>query len=229
MRAKKFVEDWQTKLERDRLEFFGRWTWDRVLFAWRSRLSEFGLDLETVFRTIEVNDPGSRPDREPGLSWWRIKEIDINRRDVLKHFERYPGTVGPLHPGGTMRRGEIDTLDHLWAAKDEPDKVAGILISGSLFSRIESSRKGPSRDNWPRVVLMRDLQAWAYAAWRDPGTYWGWHYASTTTFPTMSDDNVYTIDSMEALVRYIAEEHAVLFSVYTPVALTFVQPASNEV
>lgn len=221
MPTKRPVDDWQTALERDRAAFVQGWDWQRVLWTWRARLTEFGIELEPVFQIVEVNDPGSDPDREPGLSWWPVNKIEECRQTVLRHFERYPGSIGPLHPNVTMRQGEIDTLNHLWAARNEPDKVAGVLFSGSLFSRMDSSRKGRSLDNWPPLALLRDLQQWAYGAWCDPEMGRGWHYASTSTFPAMSYDGVYTIDSMEALVRYIAEEHAALFSVYRPIALFY--------
>lgn len=103
-----------------------------------------------------------------------------------------------------MRQGEIDTLDHLWAVKDDPDKVAAVLISGSLFPRFESSRKHRS-DKWPHYMSIEALQDWAYSCWRAPGTQWGWHYASTSVLPYQSWDYVYMIDSMEALIRYLAE------------------------
>ena len=50
-----------------------------------------------------------------------------------------------------MRRGEIDTLDHLWAVKDDMDKVTAVLISTSPFSEFES-RRGPKPEKMAASV-----------------------------------------------------------------------------
>ncbi|SEM47962.1 hypothetical protein SAMN05518845_12732 [Variovorax sp. YR750] len=119
-----------------------------------------------------------------------------------------------------MRRGELDTLTHLWTVKDAPDKVAAVLISASLFSRFES-RRALKPERWPHWLSVESLQEWAYACWREPGTQWGWHYACTSVLPYESPDYIYTIDSMAALARYIAEEHAALLLQYRPVIINY--------
>lgn len=204
---------------REAREFSKGWTWERVLRNWRDRLNDFGVDVDPIFREVSVRDPAGR--RDPALSWWPSKDFDVLRANIHQHFERWPGTVGPVHPESSMRRGEVDTLDHLWGVKDDPDKVAAVLISGSLFSRFESSRKH-TPDRWPRSMCVEPLREWAYSCWRDPGTRWGWHYASTSVLPYQSWDHVYAIDSMAALIRYLAEEHAALLLKYRPVVINYV-------
>lgn len=214
-------ESLREKHLREAGDFTKGWSWDRFLDDWRERLDDFGVDTHPIFRDVTARDPASSGQREPALSWWPNKDFDSLRANIHQHFERYPGTVGPVHPQQNMRRGEIETLEHLWAVKDDADKVAAVLISASLFSRFESGR-GPKPEKWPHWLSVESLQEWAYACWREHGRRRGWHYACTSVLPYESQDYVYTIDSMDALVRYIAEEHAALLLKYRPVVINFV-------
>ena len=218
---------WDQKRQSEIDEFVGRCDWDAALRQWHMRVEQFGIDLNPLFLTVTVHDPGSPEGREPALSWWPTRSIDKLREECLNHFARWPGSRGPIHASANYtRQGEIDTLAHLWACKDRPDKIAAILIAGSLFSRIESRRPQHHALKWPSYPCVRVLQDWAYECWRDPGTSWGWHPSSTSVIPVMSEDWTYQIDSMTTMVRYLAEEHAALLSTHRPVVIEY-RPTSG--
>ncbi len=205
--------------QREATEFFKRWDWERVLYSWRKRLADFSVVPNPIFREIVVHDPANPIGRESDLTWWPVKDIEKLRAEHLDHLERFPGTIGPIEPY-EMRQGERDTLRHLWKVRDDSEKVAAILISASLFSRYESSRKA-RQDNWPPYYVAETLMKWAYAAWSTESRFGGWHYACTGVIPFESSDYVYMIDSADALVRYLAEEHAALLLQYSPVVIRY--------
>ena len=192
------------------------------MLHWRDRLDDFEVAVDPIFREISVRDPSNPWERKPALSWWPTKDFEVLRGNIHRHFERFPGSKGPVHPDTTnVLKGELETLEHLWCVRDDPNKVAAVLVSASLFSRLESSRKHKP-DTWPHFLSLEKLQGWAYSCWRAPGARRSWHYASTSALPFQSHDYVYKIDTMEALVRYLAEEHAALLLKYRPVVINYV-------
>ncbi|MBS0430485.1 MAG: hypothetical protein JSR41_24630 [Proteobacteria bacterium] len=222
MTLRSSVDTWKRRAEAEAAKFSDGWDWKRVLLHWRERLDDFGLNPHPIFTEIEVYDSANPVGRESKLTWWPKHEVDARRRELLNHFERLPGTVGPVHPYTQLRQGVLDTLVHLWACREEPDKVAGVLISGSLFARIEG-RGGRVEDGyWPRAYCVRQLQSWAYDAWRGERSHLGWHFACTKVLPSSNHDYVYKLDTMAALVRYVAEEHVQVLSTQCPIAIHYV-------
>lgn len=201
-------------------EFVDGWDWPRVLIDWNERLKDFNVSLDLLFQTVSVHDPKSPTGRAPALSWWPAS-IRAPNKDHQKFLDHYPGCNGPIHLYDSMTRGEIDTLAHLWEHKNEPEKIAAILIAGSLFARVESRRSHYEHEKWPLKNGVRELSKWAYTAWQ--GTDWrsGWSSLNTQVLPVVTSDWDYKIDTMKALVRYLAEEHAALLCAYRPVVIEY--------
>lgn len=189
--------------------------------AWSRRLSDFGVTLDPLFQSISVHDPANPHGRESALSWWPTESVRALQEDCQRHFDRWPGTRGPIHlPAYYTRQGEIDTLQHLWQHKDNQEKVAAILLADSLFSRMQS-RRARYPDNWPKFSCVKVLADWAYATWQGPGPHTMWHPSCTEVLPATSEDYVYKIDTMDALVQYFTEEHASLLRKHRPVVIEY--------
>ncbi|WP_160328966.1 hypothetical protein [Syntrophomonas wolfei] len=139
-----------------------------------------------------------------------IIEYHIN---FQRYLERYPGTVGPTY---NWLQGELETLEYLWAYKGEEDKISAILISASLFSRLKSSRRMYPRDHWPPYFCVQELLKWAYSQWNAERQFSTWQHYHTQVLPHINWDHKYKLDDMNALVFYLAEEHAEVFLNYTP-------------
>lgn len=215
--------------------FIQGWSWKRVYQAWLERLGNFSVFLNPLFTEVWVHDPKFPTERENllvwgrgfptgyadvAVSWWQPESISQRQKELQRRLNDFPGVISHIHPD-SLRTGEIDTLCYLWEHKEEPEKIAAILIAASLFSRIHSSRKSYPNDKWSPLDCVAVLSNWAYEKWFDGEIGFGWHCCCTEVLPTTSWDYSYKLDSMDALVRYLAEEHASVLSRYKPVAIQF--------
>ncbi len=212
-------------LERQRnseiADFLNGFTWARIYDLWRKRLSEFAVPAFPLFKIAEIQVPVELADRQPDLVWWPRATFNEELRKCQEHFDRYPRTAGPTHPSGFQYQGELQTLMFLHPHKDHPEKVAAILICASLVARLQ---RGYYPDNWPKRWLGAAFQALAYAAWQEGDERW--HHACSRVIPYQSEDYYYALNSLPALIYYLAEEHAALLHTYTPTVVVFVSSRS---
>lgn len=215
------IESWEDQHQRRVDEFIGDWNWEKVFRRWSSRLDDFSIELEPLFQVVRVHDPENPSGKQSELAWWPIKSIQSEHMRCQRHFDKHPGTRGLTHPDAIASSvGERTTIKYLWESKTDPEIVAAILIAGSLFSRIGSTRKHYP-ENWPPFLAVKVVADWAYSRWLGSEQHSAWHSSCTTVLPWESEDYVYKIDSMHALIRYIAEEHASLLIKYRPVIIEF--------
>lgn len=222
MKARKLPADyWEQQKKQQIEEFANGWNWERVFRAWSYRLNDFCATLDPLFQPILVHDPANPRGREPKLSWWPTKSIRALHENCQRHLDHWPNTVGLVHPSTyDTRQGEIDTLHYLWENKDNQEKVAAILFAGSLFPRMGSSR-ARYPDNWPKRWCVKILADWAYVTWTGSRCPSMWHLSCTDVLPVVNQDYIYKLDTVNALVRYLAEEHASLLLQYRPVVIEY--------
>jgi len=205
--------------EREMEEFVSGWDWERVYRAWASRIKDFNVVLDPLFLTVNVHDPKYPTGRESQVSWWPANEVHELRAECQRHFNKWPGTGSP-HPDSVhLSQGELATVNFLWEHCSDPEKVAAILIAGSIFTRL-NSRRARYPENWPPAQGVRLLAQWAREKWQDD--FYPWHPSSTDVLPVMSEDYLYKIDAMSGLIRYLAEEHASTLLSYRPIVVEFV-------
>lgn len=216
------ADSWEQQRQREMEEFSKHWNWDRVFHTWTDRLSDFSVSVEPLFLSIPIHDPGNPNGRPSALSWWPTDSVQVLQQECQRHLDQWPGTRGLIHPPSYYtRQGELDTLAYLWDAKGDMETTAAILFAASLFSRLESRRR-QRPDNWPKYFCANILADWANSRWRGERSFDTWHPSCTDVLPYTSDDSVYKIETMEALVRYLAEEHASLLLKYRPVVIEYV-------
>ena len=170
-----------------------------------------------MFREIWVHDPAYPTQRDPHPTWCPCGEIVDYQLSLQRHYDRHPGTVGSLSHYIT-RSCEKDTLHYLWTYRDEPEAIAAILISGSLFSRLGSTR-GRYSENWPSRYGVKALASLALSQWDQ--VRFPWHYSCTEVLPESNSDFYYKIEDISALVRFLAEEHVLNFINYSCVFINF--------
>jgi len=215
--------DWERPRQREVEEFTDRWDWKRVYRTWSGRMEEFNVPLDPLFTTVTVHDPKNPARSETEVSWWPANEIQRLRIACQRHFNNHPDTRGTPHPEYELPKGQIDTARYLWRHRTEPETIAAILIAASLFSRLHSSRLRLPAE-WPRLHLLQPLDRWAREKWLGhEAADQMWHPMSTAVLPLMSDDFVYKIDSMHALVRYLAEEHAAALHSFRAMEVRFAE------
>jgi hypothetical protein len=222
-RAGKTRVDWAEE-ERRRLreveEFRGDWDWSRVCLHWKSRLEDFAIDPLNLFVEVSVHDPAYPTDRSPELAWWPAQRIRERHEYVQQHFLQWPGTRGPIHPDN-QRKGELDTLSYLYEFKRNAENAAAVLIAASLFPRLRSSRRSFPADTWPPFRCVEAVETMAYRQWQGESAGLAWTDTCTVVLPHISNDWDYPIKNLSALIRYVAEEHAAVFSQWRPVVVNF--------
>lgn len=200
-------------------EFADGWSWERVVSSWLSRIFESSANLDPLFTQIDIHDPAAPAGRNFELSWWPTSLVPEMYLRMQDHMNKYPGTVGPIHPGYyPTRSGELETVRMLWDSRDDKAMLCAILISASLFSRMHSSRGTYPRDSWPPYTCVSVLDQWARNA---SGGVTGWHHACTEVMPEQLPDYDSKIETFGELVSYLAEEHAAVFEKYTAVIVNF--------
>lgn len=236
--------NWQKQQEKEIKRFTKGWNWERVFQTWLKHMKNSPISVNSLFREVIIHDPGlcldtdkrdliiecfgersefSRVAHHIDLSWWPPESIFQHQKNLQRHFDDYPGTHGLIHPY-YFRKGEIDTIYYLWKYKDDLQKVCALLISASLFYRLESHRREYPRDTWPNFYCVRVLLDWCYEQSLDEDKRRGWYWAGTCTrvIPkSLWDYSGCQIKTMNELIRYIAEEHIQLFKTFQPVVIRF--------
>ena len=210
---------WQQQDKKAIATFLNGLGWKDVYTIWRRRISDFVAPTTPLFLEVLLHDPGNPHRDGVELAWWPRNELNALRLKCQQHFDDYPGTLGPTHPNASQdRKGELQTLEFLWEHKDEPEQVAAVLLSASIFSRLYG-RKGRHPEKWPLFVCVEALSDMINERWRAESGYW--HHASTFVLPYSNYDYVYQLDSLRSFVTYLAEEHAALLHQFAPVVVRF--------
>jgi hypothetical protein len=215
-----WLDKWDKQRKKEIENFTANWNWEHVFLAWRYRLKDYMVSLKPLFTEVWVYDSKYPVGRQNELSWWpekRIKEFQVN---FQRHLDNYPGTNGPIHPY-EIRQGELNTLHYLWSHKENEEKIAAILINASLFSRLYSSRGQYPNNYWPPHHCVEELYKWAYEIWHGQNEFSAWQHYHTEVLPYMNRDFCYQLNSMDALIRYLADEHALVFLKFKPVTIEF--------
>ncbi len=213
------MDSWQQQHEKAIANFLNGLGWKDVYRIWQHRISDFVTPITPVFLEVHLHDP-SNPHRDGvELAWWPRIDVNALRQKCQQHFDRLPGTYGLTHPEAYQgRKGELQTLEFLWEHRKEPEEVAAVLLSASLFSRL-NNRRGYYPEKWPKAFCIRELANLAAQRWQAGAGRW--HHANTDVLPYTSEDFVYQLDDINSFVRYLAEEHAALLHQFAPVAVLF--------
>jgi hypothetical protein len=194
-----------------------------VFRFWRSRIGDFLGQATPSFSVVEVFDPGNPHGRPPARSWWPTESIRDMQIELQEHLYAWPGTTGPLHPTELdERNAPLETLEYLWDGRQNEELVCAVMLCASFFPRMDSRRHNYPSGYWPPQPCAALLRDWAYRRWAELAAQSGtWHPLRTTVLPYSSEDFYFRLDSMGALVRYLAEEHAVILLNHSFVEIRF--------
>jgi hypothetical protein len=121
-------------------------------------------------------------------------------------------------------KGDDVTASYLWAGRQDPELTAALLLEASLFPRMDSSRRTYPRENWPPRKEVRDVRASIHYLIRQRLDYFdGWPHQCTEVLPTGNEDCWYKIEDCSGLWRFLAEEHARLYSQFRLLRINFVE------
>lgn len=208
-------------------EFLCGNSWDWVYRHWSKRLADFATPVDPLFKVAEIRVSESTAGRPFDLVWWPRREFSSELSKCQKHFDQYPNTQGPTHPSGQSSKGQLHTLELLHAHQDCPEVVAAILISASVFDRLGSTNGYyPESDYWPKRYCVRAFYDLANSVWQHAGM--NWHHSSKWVLPSAIDDYAYRIESLGALIRYLAEEHAATLQRFVPTKVIFTSASAPK-
>ena len=204
------------------VSFLSGWDWTRVTEHLENCYKNEGVGPDDLFQEIEVCDPDNPYGRARQIVWAEKDEVKSEIYNLQKHLIQYPGTHGtnPYH----YRAGENETLQFLWQFHDAGKSILPILVGGSLFPRIDSSRSSYPYE-WVPVYCVVPVRDWAYEAWDDNSLWDGisapWHHTRTYVLPYFEDREP-KVDSMYSLVEFLADEHIELFHTCRALRVNFV-------
>lgn len=216
----KYLKNWERQRKTETDEFFDGWDWQQIFRTWKNKIFDYPISIDPLFKEITIYDSKNPYERENVLTWQPIKEISEFQLEIQRHFDNWPGTVGPINQYGT-RQGELCTLDYLWEYQEDIEKIAAILINASLFTRLYSSRNNFPVENWPSYWCVQKLYEMALKKWNSEEKHFLWQHYHTEVLPYLKRDYDYQLNSLHALITYLAEEHALLLLKYYPVVVVF--------
>jgi hypothetical protein len=195
-----------------------RYLWTDIYRDWRRRFEEFAVPLVPLFVEAYVKDP-----IDLARSDERVWCLRSNVHSLLEQQQAFlndmPGRQGlVMERAYAGRRGELRTLEALWQHRSNPEAIAAVLLSASLFSRLN---KGHYPENWPAYAEVSALKESIDSHWE--GFTDLWHLASTVVLPKLNRDFDYVISRHTSLIRYLAEEHASLLRLYAPLNVYYTQ------
>ncbi|MEQ9567016.1 MAG: hypothetical protein RLN85_14580 [Pseudomonadales bacterium] len=177
---------------------------------WAITLKEFGLVPGAIFETCTIEDP-VRAARQESIVTWRTN-TDLVRARHLLQTETNEGRFShglSIMQGHQPSKGSMTTAGYLWEAQHDTELVAALLMVGSLFPRLDSSRKHYPKENWPPMKLVRESQDSMLHLIRDRlPEFESWPRLCTDVLPVRTEDFWYRVDDTYSLWRLLAEEHA---------------------
>lgn len=218
------VTYWDQESDRQIDEFSDGWDWNRVFCVWHQRVTDFQVKVFPLFHPIPVHDPNNPQRQESSYSWWPADSLRSKQEEFQRHLYKHPGSPGPVDGSSyPVRKGEQKTLEKLWQYRTDLNTVSAVFIAASLFPRLDSSRRDYAHANWPPKKCVKVLADFARSRWLGEDNAEVWHYWCTDVLPCVRRrDCDCKIRSMEALIRYLAEEHVEILKSWRPVVIEFV-------
>ncbi|EAW31103.1 hypothetical protein GP2143_03243 [marine gamma proteobacterium HTCC2143] len=196
--------------------------WDWIYRNWLGAVERFGFDpREDVFRKIEVFAPGSRGGRDRQITWWPVRDLQGVQIETQRRLVSLPNARYAAHTDYQQNKGTNDTAEQLVATSQEPELLAAILLSASLFTRCSSYRIQYPHENWPIYKAAKGLQRIIDEVLQEKGISLYWAPTCTDLLPEVSCDRDYKIEELTSLVRYLAEEHVASFASFRILIVDF--------
>lgn len=188
-------------------------------------MESFQLDARQLYQHIELVDPWRAEQSKAFISWCPVTDFVASRHQLQISLEQdyFPRALSSIL-GHDYSWGVTITAPHLWEARKDPELTAAILLEASLFARMGSSRADYPRHNWPPIAQVGETREAIRQFIRNRlPTFDGWPQLSTQALPVRCQDTQYRIGENNALWRYLAEEHARLYSQFRVVKIDFVK------
>ncbi|MEQ8690411.1 MAG: hypothetical protein RIC89_06185 [Pseudomonadales bacterium] len=196
---------------------------------WTSTLNEFVLDPGALSETCTIEDP-VRAARQESIVSWRLN-TDLIRAKHLFQTEtnqcRFAFGLSDIQ-GYQYSKGDQITVTYLWEARHDTELLVDLLFVGSLFPRLESSRKYYPRENWPRLKIVRECRKSMLYLIRDRlPEFESWPKLCTDVLPVRVEDDWYLVEDTNSLWRLLAEEHARLYCRFRLLKIEFTATGSR--
>jgi len=197
-------------------------TWEQIYSWWQRYFDDYNLPLDNIFQevTIKTNESGSL--YEQLLSWWPKGKIQEHCSKLQEYTDTYSIITAPIHSlESCLKEGTKQTLEYLFNVREDEELICALLISSSLFYRINTYSNYPDK-YWPDYYLVEKIYEMSLDVIfnSEKSGFSKWHHSCRSVLPTDYRDHDYKIYSNRALVRYLAEEHARILSTLKPMKIT---------
>jgi hypothetical protein len=195
--------------------FLQGWSLERLLRHWLDEVSDLGLSLRSLVQTVPIFARTAAQEqgevRERRLEWWPRSSVELLRRSLEERAAE--PALSALETSG-----QSQTVEYLLEAAGDPERTAAVLLSASLFKRIESARTAYPRDAWPHFSIAQTLLRQLRAQYN-----YRWDATCTATLPAHDVEAGLVITSMEQFVRFLAVEHARVLHRWAPVQIRWAE------
>lgn len=185
----------------------GKSDWDLILSTWKKEVDYFRINLDDFFIEITSNhiDPESA---EKMCFLWPRDQLKQRTDELLGQLSNR--TTSFIKRADCLSSGERDTMNYLSRVKYDHEQVIALLISASLRSRFN---RYPV-DQWPSRIAIEALYELVRSYWDQSLGLKPWHSSCSSVLPIRNRDYDFSINSLAAIVRYLAAEHCKMLSKY---------------
>ena len=199
------------------------WDWPHIFKHWRNTIEQTEFDPENdVFQLISVFDPANPDRNKRQIIWWPVRESQSVAIETQRRLALNPGVTYAAYTDDRQNKGTNDTAKMIAYKNPDPEVLAALLLSASLFSRCRSHRVSYPYENWPVRMAVRKTEEIINGFLSNNDTACYWAPTCTDVLPVVTYDYDYKIDNLPGLIRYLAEEHVRVFASHRILIVDFV-------
>lgn len=203
--------------------------WDSFYGNWQGEIAALGLSLDPVFQTVRIAAANPAVTDKADLHWWGQGSIEDNAAKLRRVHDGIVTSIGE-HDHCVRHHGIRETLEYLYAFRNDPKAVAAVLTAASLRARLFASADAfqpvaedfADRDAFNQISWIYEA-AVNYLRKVDAG-FTGWWPTLKLAVPSPVGSRPQLVD----LPKVIAGEHAEMLRSWVPVVVEPVLDAERQ-
>jgi len=216
------------RIERLNLSLKKAETWETFYRSWEYVIDDIGLDIhiDPLFTPIYIHiRPGDLSNiymPRPALGWLKASDITEHRRKLQRLYSEFPSNPNVImHRIENESSGISRTLDILYACRHDKELVVATLVCASYQTHL-NNRVSDWDDLYGKSKYAMDLlHSLAQLKLIDAGIDPSYYHAHTTVLPIQLSPWKLDLESLRSVKYFLALEHAILLTAYTPVLYEF--------
>lgn len=202
--------------------FYRDYSWQDYVTTWSDNLVEYGIDLATACRTIELPERHVWPAMQ--TAWWEIDRLD-GAADAVLHYLRVGAWSDHRNDLGWMSKGELETAVALHRVSGRTDEMCALLTLASNFHHVDGRNRRYGEWIAHPVVLQR-LEIECRDRLRDAGVVAPWRHYHSSVLPAALELTGVSASDANGYAALVAAEHAMTLTRFASVR--FLSPVEPQ-